>query len=508
MILLDFDIPWENVDSHIWGFFLQIFCLGYCFIGLALVCDEHMVPSLDTLCHRWGIGEDVAGATFMAFGSAAPEIIINVVATIQAQTSGAPDPETTALGVSAIMGSGMIAFSLIPAACGLFATQDLLLKRRPLFRDEFFYLSSLCILVYIMFDGRVHPWEAGLLVANYCCYLCVIVFATRVRRWYWENILNIKWTKGISNNQDLHLSVNEVAVEKDSPLLFEQEDRIFWRERLHDMGFDDFVDPFEAHEWDDPRLWKNMSGSDFEKMGINKRGRVAKFRRYLNANYLEDMGLSCDGEASDFLSHSSEHEEHEGMLTQIFETAAAPLNLLFDWTCPDCELGHPYEGYYLVTFFVSLFWVSCFSFLLSSIVERWVNLSGVPMIFFGLILVSLGAEIPDTIESVTVARKGYGSMAVSNCQGTQVINICLGLGAPWLFTTLGGQQIFVTRNLVAPACFQFVLCFINMSLLLGAAICQGKPKAVLNKKKSYMLIATYVSCITGFGIYLHNVGEL
>ena len=66
--------------------------------------------------------------------------------------------------------------------------------------------------------------------------------------------------------------------------------------------------------------------------------------------------------------------------------------------------------------------MSLFSFLLSSIVERWVALSGLPMVFFGLILVSLGAEIPDTIESVTVARKGYGSMAVSNCQGKEQVD--------------------------------------------------------------------------------------
>ena len=61
------------------------------------------------------------------------------------------DPESTSLGVSAILGSGMIAFSLIPAACGFFAPGDLYLKRRPLFRDQFFYLQSLSILVYIMY---------------------------------------------------------------------------------------------------------------------------------------------------------------------------------------------------------------------------------------------------------------------------------------------------------------------------------------------------------------------
>lgn len=44
--------------------------------------------------------------------------------------------------------------------------------------------------------------------------------------------------------------------------------------------------------------------------------------------------------------------------------------------------------------------------------------------------VAIGAEIPDTIQSVTVAKKGYGSMAVSNGLGSQICNICVGLGEP------------------------------------------------------------------------------
>lgn len=510
---LEFDIPWDTIDGNIGGLMVQVLSLFYCFIGLAIVCDEHMVPALDTLCHRWGIGEDVAGATFMAFGSAAPEMIINVVATIQAQTA---DPETTSLGVSAIIGSGMIAFSLIPAACGLCAPSELHLKRRPLFRDEFFYATSLAILVYIMFDGTVHPWEAGLLVANYAVYLSVIVFATRVRQWYWENILHLQW---VSKEAKEHLTEDNECMHspcgRPRPALIDEEhdieDKKYWHERLQEMGFDDFVEPFEDHEWDDPHLWKNMSCLDFEKMGINKRGRIAKFRRFLTNNRETNP---CDDNFVPALfedSYSESFGEHhnESLAERLFEYAAAPLNFAFEHTCPDCSLGAKYESCYLFTFFSALIWVSGFSFILSSIVERWVSLSGVPMVFFGLILVSLGAEIPDTIESVTVAKKGYGSMAVSNCQGTQVINICLGLGMPWLMTTLsGGNSIQLNRSLVAPACFQACILIINISLLLGTALCLGLPKAILNKKKAYILIGTYIAAVSGYGIYLHNQGEL
>jgi sodium/potassium/calcium exchanger 5 len=96
------------------------------------VCDKYLVVSLETLCVRWGVREDVAGATFMAFGSAAPEIIINAIGTFTGESD---------LGVGAIIGSGMIAFSCILGLCALVSGADLMLKRRPLARDSLFYLE-------------------------------------------------------------------------------------------------------------------------------------------------------------------------------------------------------------------------------------------------------------------------------------------------------------------------------------------------------------------------------
>lgn len=498
LTLCDFDIPWEEVDQYWWGYVIQFVGLLYSFIGLSIVCDDHMVPALETLCTRWGIGDDVAGATFMAFGSAAPEMIINVVATIQNATADeGSDPEATSLGVSAIIGSGMIAFSLIPAACGLFAPGELHLKRRPLFRDEFFYLSSMAILVYIMFDNVVHSWEAGLLVLNYTIYLCVVVFASSFRRYWNEKQLGEPLAPS-------HVNLDydeEQQVNKRNPKT------VNWKEQLRQMDMEDFIAPFEKHDHDNPELWETITMNHFNEMGIHRQGRIAKFRAACQTQEFLNVIRKNSHRKLSIHSHL-EKEEAEGCLMKTFEFVAAPCYWLFEHTCIDCEVGQPGESYYLCTFFVALFWVSCFSFLLSSVVQRWVDLSGVPMVFFGLILVSLGAEIPDTIASVAISKKGMGSMAVANCQGTQVINICLGLGMPWLFTAIGGAKNEVNEHLVVPAIFCVCLIFVNMSSLLGHALCCGLPKAILNRTKSYILIATYFCAITGFGIYLHAEGEI
>jgi hypothetical protein len=56
-------------------------------------------------------------------------------------------------------------------------------------------------------------------------------------------------------------------------------------------------------------------------------------------------------------------------------------------------------GILSVTFMVSFVWVAWFSFIISTVVERWVHLglsngSSLGGEWFGLVLISIGAEIP------------------------------------------------------------------------------------------------------------------
>ena len=133
------------------GILLEVFIFLYAMLGLAIVCDDYLCVALERLCEVFMIREDVAGATFMAFGSAAPEIIVNAVSTIKQARAEAGDEsaiDATNTGVGAILGSGMIAFLVIPGACAL-STDDgiqLLLKRRPLLRDVGAYAIALLLL--------------------------------------------------------------------------------------------------------------------------------------------------------------------------------------------------------------------------------------------------------------------------------------------------------------------------------------------------------------------------
>ena len=53
----------------------------------------------------------------------------------------------------------------------------------------------------------------------------------------------------------------------------------------------------------------------------------------------------------------------------------------------------------------------------------------------GLTFLAMGTSIPDALGSIAVAKDGEGDMAVSNAVGSNVFDICLGLGLPWFIET-------------------------------------------------------------------------
>lgn len=61
------------------GFIILILVCIQSFFGLAHVCDEFFCPSLEILCEEFDISDDIAGATFMAIGTSAGDLMISVL---------------------------------------------------------------------------------------------------------------------------------------------------------------------------------------------------------------------------------------------------------------------------------------------------------------------------------------------------------------------------------------------------------------------------------------------
>ena len=135
-----------------WGVVLYVLIVLYTFVGLAIICDGYFCEALAVIVEVLQLSGDVAGATFMAAGSSAPELFTAIVTTLI--TGGSE-------GLGAIVGSAVFNIMVIVgltalAACG--RPGDASAARRPLepiwwyplARDSLVYVVAIVLMVVFM----------------------------------------------------------------------------------------------------------------------------------------------------------------------------------------------------------------------------------------------------------------------------------------------------------------------------------------------------------------------
>lgn len=579
----DFLLPDTPCAGNLWGLLFEIVLFVYAMLGLGIVCDDYMCVALERMCDVWMIREDVAGATFMAFGSAAPEIIINLVGTLK-QARSYPPPQSALdasnMGVGAILGSGMIAFLVIPSTCALLAGSDieLKLKRRPLLRDFFFYIVLLVLLCVFLHNGTITTLESLILVLVYLGYVVVVIAAPKVRRTYRHRFLKrpIKKRKSFVNKKAKDGGFTAIAAavvveETDasssssvlSPLLDAAEKgsdddaapasasvststvNIAVNSSVMGALFGSMVPPLGVggmEAWEAAAMQEEQQEDAAERAGGgdtvssalrkgSKRGSAVNFAVDSDAvraaaegggvgagtapesprpDFEHPNGVQLVPSDADIDTDAAVGDEDEaalppGRFVYLLKAFAKPLVFLFDLTCPPCEEGAEWEAWYPLTFLVSFLWISFFSNVISSCVQRWTAFTPAwaQGSFFGLLTIAIGAEIPDTIQSVTMAKRGYGSMAVSNAIGSQIINISLGLGLSWLVGNLcmdDGNSVHLTdhADLMVAAYFLLIAVGVSVMTLLGMVVVKRARKAELTATKGKLMIAVYIVIVISY----------
>ncbi|KAK5605385.1 hypothetical protein CRENBAI_025584 [Crenichthys baileyi] len=118
-----------------------------------------------------GLSQDVAGATFMAAGSSAPELVTAFLGVFVTKGD---------IGISTIVGSAVYNLLGICAACGLLASMAGCLTCWPLFRDCLAYGISVAAVIGIISDNKVFWYEAACLLLVYGVYIVVLCFDLRI----------------------------------------------------------------------------------------------------------------------------------------------------------------------------------------------------------------------------------------------------------------------------------------------------------------------------------------
>merc|ERR1719380_430780 len=130
----------STIDAN-GGIILWFLICLYMLKQLGAICDEYFVPSLEVIVEKLELSNDVAGATFMAAGSSAPELFTSLTATFFIVNEG---------GVGTIVGSAIFNILVIVGATGFVACKDQALEIwwYPLTRDCIFYIISIAELMW------------------------------------------------------------------------------------------------------------------------------------------------------------------------------------------------------------------------------------------------------------------------------------------------------------------------------------------------------------------------
>ena len=154
--------------GHVVGYLVMTL---YMFLGLALVCDDWFVPSLEKISETLSLSPDVAGATFLAAGSSAPEFFTSLADTFSTGNS---------VGVGTIVGSAMFNILVIVAMAAASTKETLNIDWRPVCRDCGFYAVSIATLIIFFQDGQITWWEGLVMTMVYFVYIAFMIFNAKI----------------------------------------------------------------------------------------------------------------------------------------------------------------------------------------------------------------------------------------------------------------------------------------------------------------------------------------
>lgn len=435
------DDLFTNNERKSGAILLHIVAALYMFLALAITCDEYFVTSLEKICEKLDLSEDVAGATFMAAGSSAPELFASIIGVFITHGD---------VGVGTIVGSAVFNILCIIGVCGIFAGQVVMLTWWAVFRDSFYYILSVVALIAFIYDDKIVWWEGLLLVIMYAGYILIMKFNSSMQKFFTgkskKNVANgnaaassemedVKPSKAYSRGSVV--MVDEIM--NASPSKF----------RFPEAGLRVMV---TSHFGPKTRL--RMAS----RLIITERQKLVQAANGVETQVIDGKVEIENGNVPE--DKATEAEENTTISPFHFPRNAGsrvkwlmswPLLLLLYFTVPNCAKPR-WEKYFMLSFILSTVWIAVFSYLMVWMVTIIGYTLGIPDVIMGITFLAAGTSVPDCIASLIVARQGLGDMAVSNTIGSNVFDILVGLGVPWAIQTIcvsyGSVVMINSRGLV------------------------------------------------------------
>uniref|UniRef100_A0A8C7PN29 Sodium/calcium exchanger membrane region domain-containing protein n=1 Tax=Oncorhynchus mykiss TaxID=8022 RepID=A0A8C7PN29_ONCMY len=447
---------------------LHVLCAIYMFYALAIVCDDYFVPSLEKISENLQLSEDVAGATFMAAGSSAPELFTSLIGVFITKGD---------VGVGTIVGSAVFNILVIIGVCGIFAGQTVVLTWWSLFRDSTYYIFSVLALILVR-QTKERGGEMKTIQSHAFKYSHLLVlydYSNRI-------IMHYTCLPALGKVLPLFLSLSHPAGQPQGqefpPVMMVDELLIL---NPHQLSFSEAGLRIMITPHFSPRTRLRMAG----RMLISERQRLIRSPNSqldgetsagaggtplkgsgglenggsVERQTPEGAGLGDAGEKPGAEGCQAEEEEDDdgpfrplhwpdGCCARVKWLISWPLGLLLYCTVPNCVFPR-WHRWFMVTFLASTLWIAIFSYLMVWMVTIVSYTLDIPDYIMGITFLAAGTSVPDCMASLIVARQGMGDMAVSNSIGSNIFDILLGLGFPWALRTLvvdNGSSVYINNK--------------------------------------------------------------
>ena len=148
-------------------------------------------------------------------------------------------------------------------------------------------------------------------------------------------------------------------------------------------------------------------------------------------------------------------------------------------------MGDP-EKNYVRAMLVSILAIAALSYGLVDSAVILSNALGLPPLLVSITLLAAGTSAPDLIASIDVARDGRGTMAVANAVGSNIFDVLVGLGVPWMLTIIFIEpSVHVGTDGLIEAMFLLSV----TTIILYSALYTGRE---LTRREGYALLGVYV----------------
>ncbi|KAF8340649.1 Sodium/calcium exchanger protein-domain-containing protein [Cantharellus anzutake] len=148
--------------SFVFAGFIALLMFLFSFIGVA--ASDFFIPNLASLAEAFGLDDNIAGVTFLAFGNGSPDLF----ATLSAMRTG-----SGSLAVGELIGAASFIVSVVAGSMCIIT--EFKVKKVHFIRDVGFFTAAVLLLITVLYDGLLMLWEALSLVALYICYVAVVV---------------------------------------------------------------------------------------------------------------------------------------------------------------------------------------------------------------------------------------------------------------------------------------------------------------------------------------------